>query len=339
MVEGMWDWKPDILGAPFEQTTLPLGEDNEGEVVATLVRSLAAPSTWWRRLAGDQRELTDVDVLYVHGWSDYFFQRRLAQFWTDRGANFYALDLRKYGRSLRPGQTPGFITDLTTYDEDIAAALAAMGFKTDRARADRRLVLMGHSTGGLTLSLWAARHAGVASAVVLNSPWLELQITGITRQAVAAFLQLTAKVRPMDVGPQVDLGFYSRAQREVAVADDAYEINLDWRPERTMPVHAGWLNAIVTGQHTVEAGLGIDVPVCVMLSQRTWIGVRWSAEALTSDTVLVVDDIAKASLKLGRSVTIERIDGALHDVFLSNRAARDDAYATLGRWVDHMLRP
>ena len=337
MVEDMWDWKPDILGAPFEQTTLTLGEDNEGDVVATVVRSLAAPSTWWRTLSGDQRRLTDVDILYVHGWSDYFFQRRLAKFWNDRGANFYALDLRKYGRSLRPGQTPGYVADLATYDEDIAAALAAMGWKTDRARSDRRLVLMGHSTGGLTLSLWAARHAGLASAIVLNSPWLELQITGITRQAIAAFVQLTARVRPMDVGPQLDLGFYSRAQQEVAHAEDPYEINPQWRPERTMPVHAGWMNAIVNGQHTVEAGLGIAVPVCVLLSQRTWIGVRWSDEAKAADTVLVVDDIAKASLKLGRSVTVERIDGALHDIFLSAKPARDDAYATLGRWVDHML--
>ncbi len=339
MVIGMWDWKPDTLGTPFEQTTLPLGEDNEGEVVATLVRSLAAPATWWRTLSGDQRALTDVDVLYVHGWSDYFFQRRLAKFWNDRGANFYALDLRKYGRSLRPGQTPGYVADLKTYDEDIEAALAAMGWKTNRARSERRLVLMGHSTGGLTLSLWAARHPGIATALVLNSPWLELQISGITRQAIAAFIQLTARVRPMDVGPQLDLGFYSRAQREVADNEDPYEINLDWRPERSQPVHAGWMNAIVNGQHAVEAGLGIDAPVCVLLSQRTWIGVRWSDEALSTDTVLVVDDIAKAALKLGRSVTVERIDGALHDIFLSERSAREDAYATLARWVDHMLTP
>ena len=60
-------------------------------------------------------------MLYVHGWSDYFFQKRLARFWTSRGARFFALDLRKYGRSLHEGQTPGYITDLATYDEDISA--------------------------------------------------------------------------------------------------------------------------------------------------------------------------------------------------------------------------
>jgi alpha-beta hydrolase superfamily lysophospholipase len=32
-------------------------------------------------------------------------------------------------------------------------------------------------------------------------------------------------------------------------------------------------------------------------------------------------------------VTVERIDGALHDVFLSRHEAREDAYARLDRWV------
>ena len=113
-------WAPDILGAPFEQVTLPLGTDAEGEVMATLVRS--------RPRAAALKPLADVDVLYVHGWSDYFFQRSLARFLTDRGARFFALDLRKYGRSLRPGQTPGYIANLEDYDADTptARALALM---------------------------------------------------------------------------------------------------------------------------------------------------------------------------------------------------------------------
>ena len=60
---------------------------------------------------------------------------------------------------------------------------------------------------------------------------------------------------------------------------------------------------------------------------------RWSEELTSADTVLVVDDIARAALKLGPSVTVERIDGALHDVFLSRHDARDAAYQRLDRWV------
>ncbi|HCU77803.1 MAG TPA: alpha/beta hydrolase, partial [Microbacterium sp.] len=145
--------------------------------------------------------LRDVDVLYVHGWSDYFFQTGLAQWWTDRGARFYALDLRKYGRSLRAGQTPGYVSSLAEYDADIAAALSAMGRED---KPGRRLVLLGHSTGGLTLSLWAARHPGVASALVLNSPWLEFQTGAWGREALTPLVAARARWDPLGMHPVVD---------------------------------------------------------------------------------------------------------------------------------------
>lgn len=319
-------WRPDVLGPGFEQLTLPLGEDDEGEVVATLVRHLP-DETLGRLLFGDRRPLAGVDVLYVHGWSDYFFQARLARFFAERGARFFALDLRKYGRSLRPGQTPGFITDLEEYDHDIAAALAAMD------RGDRRLVLLGHSTGGLTLSLWASRHPGVASALILNSPWLEFQLSGLGRAALAPMVELGARLRPLDVAPQVDLGYYARAQREVADPEDPVDVNLQWRPEQTMAVYAGWFHAVLEGHERVAAGLSIDAPVCVLLSARSALPTRWSDELTRADSVLFVDAIARAALKLGPSVTVERIDGAIHDVFLSRHEAREEAYARLDRWV------
>ena len=319
-------WRPDVLGAGFEQLTLPLGSDDEGEVVATLVRHMPTESIA-ERLFGDRRALADVDVLYVHGWSDYFFQTRLARFFTDRGARFFALDLRKYGRSLRLGQTPGYIANLDDYDEDIGAALDAMD------RGDRRLVLVGHSTGGLTLSLWASRHPGVASALVLNSPWLEFQLSGLGRAALAPVVGLRARLHPLDVAPQVDLGYYTRAQREVADPADPVEINHEWRPDQTMAVYAGWFNAVLRGHAHVAAGLVIDAPVCVLLSARSALPTRWSDELTRVDSVLNVDEIARAALGLGSSVTIERIDGAIHDVFLSRHEAREEAYARLGRWV------
>ncbi|HCS61986.1 MAG TPA: alpha/beta hydrolase [Microbacterium sp.] len=340
----MAEWVRDVLGDEFEQLRLPLGTDAEGEVVATLVRALptvrAVPTRWermLRRLRGasinDAAPLLDgVDVLYVHGWSDYFFQKRLARFWTARGARFYALDLRKYGRSLREGQTPGYIADLATYDEDIGAALDVMGAESASSSDGRRLVLMGHSTGGLVLSLWASRHPDVADALILNSPWLELQLAPL-RAAIAPVVELQARLRPLDAAPQIDLGFYARAQAAVADPDDPMDVNLEWRPTHSMPVHAGWLHAVMAGHRAVSEGLRLTVPVCVLLSARSALPTRWSDELTSADTVLVIDYIARAALKLGSSVTVERIDGALHDVFLSRKEARDEAYARLDRWV------
>ena len=79
--------------------------------------------------------------------------------------------------------------------------------------------------------------------------------------------------------------------------------------------------------------VSIDAPVCVLLSDRSVVPTRWSEDLTRADTVLVVDDIARAALRLGDSVTVERIPGALHDVFLSRTEARDIAYERLDRWV------
>ena len=333
----MSGWRTDVLGKGFDFLHLDLGEDAEGALEATLVRSLPQPRNFWERGLQGPRPLSDVDVLYVHGWSDYFFQRGLAEFWTARGARFYALDLRKCGRSLREGQTPGYVEDLSDYDLEITLALEEMGhgLATDASNAsDRRLVLFGHSTGGLTLSLWADRHRGIADALILNSPWLELQLSGAVRKAMAPVMSFRAALNPRELAlPQLDLGFYKRAQRMVADPREQADVNPLWRPEVSLPVLVGWFRAILDGHSRVAAGLQIGAPVCVLLSARSQLGVTWRDEMLRSDTVLDVDLIAGAALKLSDSVTIERIDGALHDVFLSEPLTRRDAYSRLSRWV------
>ena len=401
----MSTWRPDVLGPGFESLDLALGEDDEGPLSATLVRHLPPPRSWWRRIFTRKPLLHDVDVLYVHGWSDYFFQKRLARFWSDRGANFYALDLRKYGRSLREGQTPGYIDDLAQYDEDIERALQVIRPEQERQRraasasqpgpveqggdrasadgatilaaqtvdqqhdtdmddtaahdteahhtgslappasltgsavspepqaSERPLVLFGHSTGGLVLSLWAARNPGAADALVLNSPWLEFQLARMGRQILAPLLDLRARLHAKDASSGLDLGFYARAQHEVRVEEDLAEVNHEWRPERSHPVSVGWLRAILKGHHLVEEGLGIDAPICVLLSAHSAAPVKWNEELTRSDTVLDVHEVARAALKLGSSVTVEWFEGALHDIFLSRREVRDEAYARLDRWV------
>ena len=322
-------WVPDILGEPFEQLTLPLDvDDDEGPLVATLVRSIPNP------LLGPLRPLRDVDVLYVHGWSDYFFQTELARFWTHLGARFHALDLRRYGRSLRPGQTPGYIESLDDYGVDIEAALAAMGQGRD-AGTSRRLVLLGHSTGGLTLTLWSARNPGRAAALVLNSPWLELQLGALGRQAIAPLVGVRARFDPKGTHPAVDLGFYTRAQTDVG-ALPAPHYQAEWRPERGFPTHPAWLAAIIEGHRRVAARLDVGCPALVMLSARSTPALAWHETMTSTDSVLVVDDIALAATRIGGLVTISRIDGAIHDVFLSRTEPRAEAYQMLERWMSSL---
>ncbi len=337
----MTDWRLDVLGDEFECADIDLGEDAEGPLVATLVRALPERLGFWDRLLGRARDFEDCDVLYVHGWSDYFFQKELARFFTSRGARFFALDLRKYGRSLRDGQTFGYIEDLSEYDDDINAAIVML--REDPATGEtrggdaaqqRKLVLLGHSTGGLILSLWADRHRGAADALVLNSPWLELQISGTARRALAPVINLHARYSPHEITlPQLDLGFYTQAQRANCSPEEIAAINLNWRPEHTMPVRAGWLRAIIAGHERISAGIDVGVPVCLLLSARSEFGLSWNDAMSRADTVLDVDAIARASLRIGSSVGIERLDGALHDVFLSEQSVRAEAYRRMERWL------
>ena len=63
-------------------------------------------------------------MLHVHGFADYFFQTGYAEWWNARGYDFYAIDLRKYGRSIREHQTPNYVDDLRDYFPEIDEAWA-----------------------------------------------------------------------------------------------------------------------------------------------------------------------------------------------------------------------
>jgi alpha-beta hydrolase superfamily lysophospholipase len=326
------EWQPDILGPGFEQCTLQLKSDDEGDCVATLVRaSPPAPRRVFDRLRGKPVPLAhDTDVLYIHGWQDYFFQTHLAEYWREQGAQFYALDLRKYGRSIRPHQTPGFVEDLASYDEEIELALAAMGHGHQNNTA-RKLVLVGHSTGGLVMSLWCARHPGRASALVLNSPWLEYQLTSAVRRAAAPVLGMQSKIRPKAQLVNIDFGLYNRATS--IHRDGEWDFNEQWRPAGGFTVRSAWMSAILAGHATVAKGLGITEPVLVQLSNKSLLVPRWNPEMMHCDVAIDVDIVAARARNLGSTITISRIPGAMHDVTLSQQPARQQSFDAITQWM------
>ena len=312
-------WRPDVLGEPFEARTLHLADDDEGPVVATLIRY--APPT--------EEPLRQARVvLYVHGWSDYFFQRELAEYWNARGAAFYALDLRKYGRSLRDGQTPGYVADLQTYDEDLDAAVAVIRSVHGAAA---RLLVMAHSTGGLVTALWADRHPGEVAAMVLNSPWLELQGSSVLRHVSGPAIRQLATFQPKAPLPNIDPGFYARSNR--AADGGEWEYDETWRPAPSFPVRAGWLRAITAGHAAVARGLTVEAPILALASTRTLISPRWSEDMRSADIVLDVELIARRAVQLGPVVTVVRIAGGLHDLSLSAAPVRARFYAEIDRWL------
>jgi len=156
----------DILGGQFLRRTIDLGTDDEGPVVATLVsRKADAP--------------TGRAVLYVHGYVDYFFQEHLAEFYANRGIDFYALDLRKYGRSLLPHQTPNFVRSISEYFPELDEAARIIREEDGH----RRLLVNAHSTGGLITALWAhrVRDADIVDGLFMNSPFFEINVPAMQR--------------------------------------------------------------------------------------------------------------------------------------------------------------
>jgi alpha-beta hydrolase superfamily lysophospholipase len=323
-------WRPDILeGFESLELTLPGADPAPGEpagtvVTATLTRRLAPPDP-------DPVRHRSA-VLYVHGWNDYFFQTHLAAHLIDLGFDFYALDLRRYGRSLRPGQLPGFITDLRDYrmELDLAADLIATDHES--------IVAMGHSTGGLVAALWAAEptdpeHEGRRriSALVLNAPWLDLQGSSTMRMLGGPAIDRLGTFAPTRVLRLPELGFYARTLHATLEGEWSYDLALKSTPGP--PIRAGWLRAILQGHQRVAAGLGLTVPVLVMCSSATDFSRRWHEGLRQADTVLDVEQIVARAVRLGRLVTIVRIEHGLHDVFLSPPDIRKAALEELSRWL------
>jgi alpha-beta hydrolase superfamily lysophospholipase len=308
--------QPDVLGTPYEQFVIELGEDDEGPVVATLVRRRAGAPT--RRA-----------VLSVHGYVDYFFHTHVADFYTARGFDFYAIDLRKYGRSLREYQTPNFARSLTEYFPELDKAVRII-----TADGHDSVLVTAHSTGGLITPLWAhaRRDSAPLAGLFLNSPFFDLNAPWLLRRPGAAAAAGLGRLRPYQILP---LGVASTYGHSLHIGHHGeWDYDLAWKPIGGFPVRAGWLRAIRDGQQRLHAGLDIRVPILVASSAESYRGSTWSPEAMRRDAVLDVAHMSRWAPGLGRHVTVVRIDGGLHDLTLSASAVRAELFSELDRWLE-----
>jgi alpha-beta hydrolase superfamily lysophospholipase len=317
-------WQPDILPG-YQSRDLPI---TQAESVAGEPTGLKA--TLIRR-AGRRHAKA---VLYIHGWNDYFFQTHLGDFFADLGYDFYAIDLRRYGRSLTEGQLHGYITALDHYAEELDSAVKIIN---DEAAGHRRqqLIISGHSTGGLIAALWTADHPGAVDGVILNSPWLDLQGSAMIRAVGTPVVETLAR-RGLSTTPLPlrSTDFYSRILR--ADRDGEWDFDLNWKASPGPPILIGWIRAIRQGHARVAAGLGIEVPVLVLASARSAFRLRWHPDLATADTVLDVEQVVRRAPQLGRRVTIDRFEGGLHDLVLSRKAVREDVFAEMQAWLAYL---
>ncbi|WP_099464064.1 MULTISPECIES: alpha/beta hydrolase [Parabacteroides] len=307
---------PDVLGDDYLRRTFQMPDDYEGKVVCTLVK---------------KPQLSDVKqaVLYIHGYNDYFFQKQLGDSVNAHGYNFYAMDLRKYGRSILPNQNPFFCKSLKEYFADIDTALA-----TIRAEGNNRILLMAHSTGGLITPYYLNSKKGnlAVDGLILNSPFLDWNFGWFMEKIVIPAVSFIGKFFPNLTVQGYGDPNYSYSLLKQYKGEWEYDTN--WKMIFGHPKKAGWIHAIQEAQQTVQKGLKLDCPILVMSSNKSFPESKeWHNEYMTSDIVLNVHDIQQYGSKLGNYVTRDTIQNGIHDLILSEKPYRDHVYHIVFNWI------
>ncbi|MEZ4462948.1 MAG: alpha/beta hydrolase [bacterium] len=307
-----------ILGHGFVRETIPLTPDERAPAVATLVYRPQGPAP---RGA----------FLYVHGYNDYFFQTWFALRMEALGFAFYALDLRRYGRSLRPGDIAAYTRDLAVYDEELDAAIWRIRHRDGQGR----VCLVGHSTGGLIVSLYAhrRRREGLVTRLVLNAPFLDITGGAARRVMVDLLADTVGRAAPEHALPVTDDPSYAWSLHAGLGRGGAWQYDLGWKRPGTLPLRAGWLRAVRQGQRRVARGLNIPCPILAMCSAHSAPAREFGPRYRDSDVVIDVDRALALAKTLGPDVTTARIPGGLHDLLLSAPPARERTVDVLDAWL------
>lgn len=306
-----------VFGAGYTAWDIPLGADTEGSLRGVLLHR-DTDATTDDAAPGDERPA----ILLLHGWSDYILDRDLTEHLGRRGYDVWAVDLRKHGRALNPGQTPTEIDHLSRYDAELDTALAAIG---------RPPILLAHSTGGLTATLYAQRHPGALTALALNSPWLELHYGPVSRWLLAPLV--AAAARRLGSRPLLPRGVDHYARTLHVDLGGEYHYDPRWKPFRGDPFPADTLAAVLDGQRRLAAAGPLNLPILVLHSARSRFRLRFHEDLGRADVILDVRAMDRRARRLGPNVQVVVLADARHDVFLSAAPVRARALAALDTWL------
>jgi alpha-beta hydrolase superfamily lysophospholipase len=304
----------------FEPTKFELKQDYEGRVEATL-------------LARKSKKASDKAVLYIHGFIDYFFQLELADWANRQGFNFYALDMRKYGRSMLPHQKPNYFCDYREYYEEIDAAINIIRSKDKNTF----LALLGHSTGGLISALYAHDKADdkLVNALILNSPFFKLNASPAVNTFISPLLALIGKIFPNVVSPVKLADGYA-----MSIHKDYYgvwDFDTKLKPIKGFPIYFGWINGIYTAQRKLQKGLQIKCPMLLLHASRSIKPGKYNDDMITADAVLNVKHMKKYASGLGDRVKVVEIENGRHDLILSEEGPRKRTYNQMRYFLEKVM--
>lgn len=309
----------DVLKNGFEQTTIEQADDYEGKVIATLIR---------KRNAVDSSRA----VLCVHGFNDYFFQTIIAEQFLEKGYHFYALDLRKYGRSILKNQLQNNIRDLAEYYQDIDRALEII-----KEEGSEQLCLFGHSTGGLLITLYAADRKGAEQfdALICNSPFFDFNVSWIQKNTMIPFVSFLGRINPNLKLPVGFSRFYGKSLHKDAYGE--WDYDLQWKPHKAPSINAGWINAIHKGHLRIATGLTIQKPILVLHAAKSVYLSKWSDKIFEGDVILNVEDIIQGTKNIVAATKMRiAFEKGIHDLVLSKKEVRKQLFASIFEWLNEI---
>ena len=303
------------LEKDFTAQTIHLKDDYEGKVVATLVSC-------------NQNTGTRKSIIYIHGYIDYFFHPHVAERFIQNEFDFYALDLRKYGRSLLSYQRENYCKSITEYFEEISLVINQI---YEKGNSD--IYLFGHSTGGLVAANYAnfGEEKDKVSGLILNSPFLDFYEGEFKKNIIlAACNTLTLFSDYAYINNMLSSVYVQSIHKKYK---GEWDFNLKWKYTQGFPTYFKWVLAIHEAHERLRKYSNLQIPVLVMHSSASTKLSKFSEEAYRKDIVLDVEDIKTRGANLGSKVTLLEVENAMHDIFLSPKAVREQAFKDMLEWL------
>jgi alpha-beta hydrolase superfamily lysophospholipase len=317
----------DLLGADFVARTFAF-PGPKSEVHTTLVHHIGRPRT-------------AKAILYVHGYTDYFFQTGLAEYFVKLGYRFYAVDLQGYGRSIRPETPPNWCDSIEQYGQDLDIALATM-----REDGVKSVVMLAHSTGGLIVSSYLAQphtfeervnHYNKAfpevTGLILNSPFLALPFSPSVLNRIHWPIRAIVSAFPFMLIRAKKVIIYAKTLHTVFGGE--WDYRLDWKPAKGFGLSFHWLREIIKAQDLL-VNQRIDIPTLLCHSEISTIGKKTVEETQQGDGVLDVDSMQEAAEKTFSNLEKATIPQGFHDLYLSHEPARKAYLSAITSWLKNI---
>lgn len=253
-------------------------------------------------------------MLYLPTFSDYFWQVDTAITFCEEGFHFYALEPRRYSRTVdfSTGH-PYLIKNLMEYYEEIHQSIDILR----NFEGIRNVVLAGNGVGATTAALFAKDNPTEIDGLLLNSPLVTLspEIPGFSKPGWFSEFDTEA-------------GFVCEAyHRSLHVQHHGvYEWNLNFKPIFGHVIYSAWLDAVTDAIQRISTNFTLDVPTLVLSATRHVPSLKFVPALLAADAIQPVEEIWRLAGTWGPKVRLTKIKDAVHDVFLSDGNAREEAF-------------